>query len=118
MNLCPPARLGVAKRKGGGPGGGSPGCTSRRFFRARKTGDTRPGGEASPLRCAWGDAPSVLDLVFAKWDRYPMGRDSVFCRNAAGRLGERLRIEPGPRLAGFAQEGKMCLKLLVVSSAR
>lgn len=77
MNLCPPARLGVAKRKGGGPGGGSPGLHKPTFFQARKTGDTRPGGEASPLRCAWGDAPSVLDLFLRNGIVTRMGRDSV-----------------------------------------
>src|SRR5579863_4898989 len=52
------------------------------FCRGRKPGDTRPGGEAPPLCCAWGDAPSNFQTMtstamFLRKGSLPDGRDSA-----------------------------------------
>src|ERR1039457_3413712 len=60
MHACPPARSGVATRTGRMTGRGITRPAQALAFKARKVGDTRSGGEALPLRGAWGGAPRVF----------------------------------------------------------
>src|SRR5260370_4008266 len=94
-----------SKCKGDEPGGGSPGLHKpgiKNFFlekcRARKVGETR----SAPLRARGASPLGNFQKRFpphsAKADRYPKGP-----RLRLRRLGERKRVEPGPR-SGFARE--------------
>jgi len=94
MNLCPPARLGVAKCKGGGPGGGSPRLHNPGWFWFLAGGGSlgTPGPEAKLYPCAARGATPLATFnndfypyVFAKgivtgWPRLRTSGGSVSAR--------------------------------------